>query len=94
MHTNLDDARTIVAQLRYLLEHVREDGQLVEVPRELGDLGPVELSPEGVQARLETMVAGACRALLTVCDVASAHGLSQQDALRQTALALAGDDEP
>ena len=92
MNTNLDDARMIVGQLLYVMEHVREDGGPVEVPRELCELGPVELSPDGVRERLETLVAGACRALLAVLDVATTHGLAQQDALEQAAMALAGVD--
>ncbi len=92
MHTNAEDARLIVAQLLYLLEHVGHDGQEVDVPLSLRDLGPVALSPEGVQERLETLVAGACLALLAVLDVASTHGLGQVDALRQAALGLATAD--
>lgn len=87
MHTNLDDARLIVAQLLHVLRHPGDDA---EVPRELRDLGPVELSPAGVQARLETLVAGACRALLTVLD---AHGLPADEALQRAALALAEVDD-
>lgn len=86
MHTDLDDARTIVAQLLYVLTHVGDGSVDVEVPPELRDLGPVLLTPEGVQARLETMVAGACRALLAVLD---AHGLPVEEGLQQTALRLA-----
>jgi len=92
VHTNAEDARLIVAQLLYLLEHLGDDGQEVQVPLALCDLGPVELSPEGVQERLETLIAGACRALLAVLDVASTHGLSQVDALQQAALGLAAED--
>lgn len=92
MHTSLDDARLVLAQLLYLLERVAPDQPEVEVPLALRDLGPVELSPEGVQERLETLVAGACRALLAVLDVASTHGLGQLDGLREAALRLAVDD--
>ena len=92
MHTSLEDARLVVAQLLYLLEAIGPDGQEVEVPQELTDLGPVQLSPSGVQERMETLVAGSCRALLAVLDVASGHGLGQVDALRQAALLLARDD--
>ena len=91
MHTNLDDARTVVAQLLHLLTRLSDDGEQVEVPLALRDLGPVELSPEGVQERLETLVAGACRALLAVVDVVA----PQQDprgVLEQAALLLADAD--
>ena len=90
MHTALDDARLVVAQLLYLLENVRDE--LIDVPPELCDLGPVEMTPEGVQQRMETLVAGASRALLTVLDLVAERGLEHRDALRQAALRLAADD--
>lgn len=93
MHTNLEDARLITAQLLYLLERVDPEGGEVDVPLELRDLGPVELSPEGVAQRLETLVAGACRALLALTEVASSHGLSQVEALQQAALLLAQEQD-
>ena len=89
MNTDVDDARLIVAQLLHVLRHVGDGTTEVEVPRELRDLGPVALSPEGVQARLETLVAGACRALLTVLDL---HGLPTDESLERLALALADVD--
>ena len=91
MHTNADDARTVVAQLLYLLTHSGPTDGEVDVPLALRDLGPVELTPEGVAARLETMVAGACRAVLAVVDVA-APGQDPRGVLQQAALLLADAD--
>lgn len=91
MHTALDDAQLVVAQLLYLLEHMRDDGELIEVPPQLCDLGGVELTPEGVQQRLETLVAGASQALLTVLDLLAERGLSHREALREAALRLAAE---
>ena len=93
MHTALDDARLVVAQLMYLLEHVTPDGGEVDVPPELCDLGPVLLTPSGVQQRMETLMAGASQALLALLDVASLHGLGERDALQQVALRLAATEQ-
>ena len=84
----LSDGRWVRAH-----DHVTPDGGEVDVPPELCDLGPVLLTPSGVQQRMETLMAGASQALLVLLDVASLHGLGERDALQQVALRLAATDQ-
>jgi len=57
------------------------------------DLGPVEMTPEGVTQRMTDLYAGGIRALSAFAQVARLRGVDIDEALREAMSVLAEEDE-